>query len=155
FGEAEHRPRETASPRRKRRVPLLRAGPAVRPARGVEEALVRRPSTDVIAIATTAEIDVELRSRARVLQQALEQVYSRVLLVHQSRPERVAERQGAKGSNRADEQRMRAVEGMDVPAIGQTRPSARLHRARDFQRELVEAPLPVARVDPSFTREPP
>src|SRR6185295_15055046 len=60
LGEAEHRPRETARPRAERRVALLGARSAIRAVGGVEQALVRRASADVEAIAAAAIVDAPL-----------------------------------------------------------------------------------------------
>src|SRR5258706_6921869 len=50
---------------------------------------------------------------------------------------------------------MRAVERVDEAAVRQRRPPARLHGAADLQRELVEAPLPLADLDARLAGEAP
>ena len=95
------------------------------------------------------------RRRPRVLHQPLEQADLLVLLLHQRLTETVGQRQRAQRSDRVDEQRVRAVERVDEAAGRQPRPAPRLDGAADFQRELVEAPLPVARLDAPLARQPP
>src|SRR5688572_17175428 len=50
---------------------------------------------------------------------------------------------------------MRAVEGINEPAIPQRRPAARLYRSRHFQRQCVEPHFPRLGVEPFLAREPP
>ena len=70
-------------------------------------------------------------------------------------PEHVGDGQRAQRADRVDEERVRAVERVDVAAVGQRRPPLRLHRAADLERELVEAQLPGRRVDPALACQPP
>ena len=44
---------------------------------------------------------------------------------------------------------------MDEPAVRDRRPARGLHRAADLQRQLVEAALPVRRLEPALAREAP
>ena len=57
----------------------------------------------------------------------------------------------AQRADGVDEERVRAVERVDVAAVGNRGPAARLHRAAHFQRELVEpaAPTSLASIRPS------
>src|SRR5438093_12142507 len=50
---------------------------------------------------------------------------------------------------------MRAVERVDEAARRQLRPPPRLHGAAGFQRKLVKATLPLARVDATLANQPP
>src|SRR5207247_10338686 len=155
LGKSEHRPRQPAGPRAEWRVSLLRARAAVAAAGDVEEALVRDTAPHIESIAATSEIDIEGGRRARVLHEPFEQAHALVLFLHQPLAEHEAERQRAQRADRVDEQRMSAVERVDEAAVGQRRPAAGLHRAADFQRELVEAPLPVTCGRTSLTRQSP
>ena len=113
-----------------------------------------RPRTSY-SVASAAVVDVELRGRARVIEQAVEQADARVLFLHQRWP-------STWPSARARSERIVSTnsecaplnEWMNPP-VGQARPAPRLHRAADLQRQLVEARLPRARLDPPFAREPP
>ncbi len=111
---------------------------------------------DVEPVAPFAVIDVVLRGGAGMVHDPIQQIDALVLFLEQRLTEDVAECQRAQRSHRIDEQRMGAVERVDVPAaVRQSRPSPRLHCTADFQRQLVEAALPLAGRDASFTHEPP
>ena len=70
-------------------------------------------------------------------------------------PQHVGDGQRAQRADGVHEERVGAVERVDVAAIGQPGPPFRLHRAADLQGELVEAQLPGRRVDPALARQPP
>jgi hypothetical protein len=90
-----------------------------------------------------------------MLQHTRQQVDLRVLLLDKTVTEEVCERECAERSHRVNEQRVRAVERMDVAAAGNRRPPPRLHRAAHLERELVEADFPFARIGTLFTRHAP
>ena len=78
-----------------------------------------------------------------------------VLLAHQGVAELVGDGQRAAGADRVDEQRVRAVEGVDVAgAVGGGPPAGRLHRAADLEGQLVEVAA-AAVVDAPFAQQPP
>jgi hypothetical protein len=116
---------------------------------------VRRPPAHVEPVAAVAEVDAVLRRRARVIEQPVEQVDVGVLLLHQPLPEGVRKRQRAERAQGVDEERVRAIERVDVAAVGQLRPAPRLDRAAHLQRQLVVAHLPLGRLEAPFAGEPP
>jgi hypothetical protein len=95
------------------------------------------------------------RSTRCVLEQPVEQADRHVLFHHQAMTEPISERQRSQGTNCVHEQRVRAVERMDEPALRGCRPASRLYGATDTERKLVEAQLPVARVDAAFAHQTP
>ena len=113
-------------------------GPRIRAVGDVEEALVRDAASNVEGDRVRGRVDVVLRRRARVLHQPIEQADRGILLLEEPVAEQEAERERAQRANRVDEERVRAVERVDEPAVRQARPSPRLDRAADLQRELVE-----------------
>jgi hypothetical protein len=78
-----------------------------------------------------------------MLDQPIQQAHLTILLVRQSMTQPMAERQCAQRPYRVDEERVRAVEGMDEPSAGNGRPPTRLHGAAHLQRELVKVHLPI------------
>ena len=90
-----------------------------------------------------------------MIEQAIEQADAGVLFFHQPLAQHVRERQGAQRADRVDEQRVRPVERMNEAAGREARPAVGLHGAAHLERELVEAGLPLARLDAPFAREPP
>src|SRR4051812_45787653 len=70
-------------------------------------------------------------------------------------PQLVRQRECSKGTERIDEQRVCPVERVDEAAVRYRGPSVRLHRATDLERELVEANLPVIRLDLPLARHAP
>ena len=57
-------------------------------------------------------------------------------------------------ADRIDEQRVRPVEGVDIPAAGDVRPAPRLDRAAELQGQFVEVPLPCVFLDPPLVHQP-
>src|SRR4029453_8025766 len=69
--------------------------------------------------------------------------------------EQVREGQRAQRSDRVDEEGVCAVERVDETTTDDRRPSPRLHSTADLQRQLIEANLPVRRVEAALARQPP
>src|SRR5206468_371002 len=75
---------------------------------------------------------------------AIQQVDLRIVLAHQHMAELMRESHDANGAHRIDEQRVRAVEAVDVTEpVARIRPPRRLHGAAGFDRHLVKRQLPV------------
>ena len=70
----------------------------------------------VVGVAAFAVVHVELGGGAGVLHQPLEQVDRRVVLAQHLVAEQMAEGEHAEAADRVAEQRVRAVEGVDVTA---------------------------------------
>ena len=155
LGEAADGPRQPARPRAERRVTLLRVGAAVVPIVGVENALVRRAAAHIVGVASFAVINRELRGGSRVLRSMRSSSeISAVPFAHQHVTELMRHCQRAQGTHRVDEQRVRAVEGIDVAfAAGDLCPSRGLHRARNFQRQFVKMALVVIVLETSFAHQ--
>jgi hypothetical protein len=103
--------------------------------------LVRDAAGLVPGVAAGAAVDPELRRRARVLQQALEQRHLAVALVEERLAQPVRERERAQRAHGVGEERVRAVEGVDEAARRRPRPAPRLHRAARLERELEQLEL--------------
>ena len=116
---------------------------------------MRGPAAAIVGVAAAPVVDAELGGGAGVLHQPFEQADLRVLLLGEPMAELVRDGQGAQRAHGVDEQRMGAVERVDVAAGRDARPAPRLDGAADLQRELVEAPLPVGRVVAAFAGEAP
>ncbi len=116
---------------------------------------MRDASAHVESIAAAAEVHVVLRSRARVLDQPVEQVDRRVLFFRERLTQDEPESQRPQRSDRIHEQRMRTVERVDEPAVRQRRPSPSLHRAADLERQLVAGDFPCAGLEAALTSETP
>src|ERR1039458_4230099 len=116
FGEAAHGPGEPARPGAERRVALLRIGAAVIAIVDVEDALVRGASAYVVGIAAFAVPDGILRGGAGVLGYAVDQRNLPVVLAHQHVSQQVADGGRAQGTYGVHDERVRAVERIDVPA---------------------------------------
>jgi hypothetical protein len=118
LGVAADDPGGAARPRGERRVALLRARAAELAVVAVEDGLVGDAAADVVAVAPLAEEDVEARGGGGVLDGAVEQVDRLVALAHQHVAELVRDDERAHGADRVGEERLRAVEGVDVAAGG-------------------------------------
>ena len=117
---------------------------------------MRHAAANVVAVPAAAVVDGELRRGARMLHEPVQQADRCVLLFDETMAEEVREGERTERSDRVDEQRVRAVEGVDeAAAVGQARPPARLHRPADPERQRVEAFLPLARFEALLVREPP
>ena len=138
-----HGPRQAAGPGRKRRIALLAVRSPVAAVGDVEEALVGRAAAHVVGVAAMPVVDGILGGRARVLDQPVDQA-DRARPAPPSRwcPSMCDSAERAQRPNGVDEQRMRAVERVDVAAVRQRRPARRLDGAADLQRQLVEAHFP-------------
>src|SRR5262249_52803833 len=130
LGEPAHRPGEPARPGTERRITLLRVRTAIVAVVDVEDTFVRRASADVVRVAALAVPDRGLRGRERVLRDPVEERDLLIVLAHEDVPERVTYSQRPERADRIDEQGVRTVEAIDVPAaIRRTRPAGGLHRA--------------------------
>ena len=140
--EAQQHPGLPARPRREGRVALLRRRAAEAAVDHVEDALVRHAAGLVPGVAAAAPVDGEARGRARVLQQPLEQRGGTVALLEQRLAQPVRQRERAQRAHGVGEERVRAVEGVDVaPAVLRASPAPRLHRAARLERQLAELAL--------------
>jgi hypothetical protein len=135
--------------------PCWLLGPAVGAVDDVEQRFVGDAPADVVVVAAAAVVDAEPGGGRRVLHEALEQVHAGILLLEQHVTEPVRDRQHPQGSHGVHEEGVGSVEGVDEPAVRQARPAAGLHGAAHLQRQLVEPPLPVGRLETPFAREPP
>src|SRR5262249_51676581 len=155
FCKTEDRPRQTASPRRQRRVALLCARASVRAVRDIEETLVGDAPADIEAIAPSAVVHAVFGGGLRVLDQAFEKTHLGILLFSQCVAEHESKSQRSQRADGVDEQGVSAVKRVNEPAVADRRPPPRLHGAADLQRELIEVKLPLAREYASLAREPP
>ena len=84
-----------------------------------------------------------------------QQAHLFILLFDETMTEEVGEGERAQRADSIDEERVGAVERVDVAAVRQGRPTPGLHRAADFEREGVEPALPLGRFDAALDRHPP
>ena len=88
----------------------------------------------VVKVPALAVIDIVAGGAFAVNQEAPQEADSAVAFAHQHVPQLVRHGQRAQRAQRVDEQRMRAVEGIDVAqAVGGAGPARRLNGAGDFQ----------------------
>ncbi len=68
--------------------------------------------------------------------------------------ESVAERESTHGTDGVYEERMRAVERINIAAAGNRRPARRLNCSRTFKRKFVEVPFPFVLFELAFVHQP-
>ena len=117
-------------PRAERRVALLRIRTTVSTVRHVEQALVRRSSPNIEAIAAGTEVHVVSCGSARVIDEPVQQADIRVLVLYEQMTEPMSDREHAQRSDRIDKERVRAVEGVDETSVREPRPPPRPGRRR-------------------------
>ena len=89
-------------------------------------------------------------------QQSGQQVHALVLLAQQRVAHLVCDAANAQGAHGIDEQRVAAIEGVDVAkAIGKAGPARRLHCAAHLEREFVEVQFPFVALNAPGQHQPP
>jgi len=125
FGEAEDGPGEAAGPGGEAGVTLLGVGAAEVAVVDIEEALVGGAAPQVVAVAALAVEDGIAGGGTGVVEEASQEGDFAVSLVEGAVSEEGADGERAAGAERIDEERLRAVEGVDeAAAVGGAGPLA-------------------------------
>jgi hypothetical protein len=139
FGETAQGPGETPGPGGERGVTLLRVGAAVGAVGGVEDGFVGGPAGYIIGVAPFAVVDVMAGCVPGMFDEAAKQRDRFVLFGHERMAEAVSHAEHTAGSERIDEERVRAIEGVDeTGAVGGAGPAGGLHSAADLEGEFVK-----------------
>ena len=118
--ETDHGPGEAAGPGGEAGEALLGVRAAEASVVAVEHGLVGRAAAlggDVVAVAALAVIDGVFRRGLDVLQAAVEKGVRGVIFAHEAVAELVRDHQDADRADGIDEERVRAVEGVDVASF--------------------------------------
>jgi len=108
----------------------------------VENRLVRHAAAHIVVVARLSIEDRVLRGDGGVMNQPLEQWNALVRFTPQHVPQAVGQGKGTQRAQGVREERMRAVERVNVAAtIAQERPACRLHGPAHFQCQLAALPF--------------
>ncbi len=143
--ESKHRPGQAARPGGEWRKALLRRRTAKDTTGHVENGFVDGAATEfghIVVVAAFAVVDVEGRRCLGVRQKPAEEIDPLVLLANQDVAKKMRQATDAQSAHRINKQRVAAVEGVDIAAVGKRSPARGLHGSADFQSELVEVELP-------------
>ena len=89
-----------------------------------------------------------------MLYRTIEQADFRVVFPHEHMPKLMGQSHDADRAHGIDEQRMRAIEAVDIPQpVECIRPPRRLHRAAGFDRHLIKRKFPRIVRDASFAHQ--
>ena len=137
-------PGKAARPGGEGGVTLLGGGTAVVAVVDVEDRLVDDAPWQVVHVASLAVVDIVAGRGLSVLDDAGQQGGGLVVLPHEAMTEGMGNRECAQGADRVREERVRAVEGVDVAEFRRDLCPARcLDGAAGLQGQIIEVPLPL------------
>ena len=135
LGESKHGPCEAASPCGEGRVALLRRGAAEDAAGGIEDGLMRGTAAQfghIVAVTPFAVVNAVLGGCCCMLKQAGEKVYALVLFADECVAELMGHCADPEGADGVNEERVGAVERVNIAATGERGPAGGLNGATDL-----------------------